>query len=183
MANNNYTPTFNGYERLGQFPLDKYSTFTSKAKAEQYALDGQTGQSPAYVGQVISVEDNGKVNVYVIDPNFSLVGIASGASSDTSSYFVFNYDTDSAKYGITLESGAYLKQISITILEEFDVDETFSIGDDYSPDRFIKSDEIISTEQGTYTYYFNEISSGITPIYVWFKITRATTGRAILKIN
>jgi len=180
---NNFTPSFTGIERLGQFPLDKYSKFDSKYDAEKYALAGQTGASPAYVGQVLSVEDNGKVNVYVIDPNYALIGIASGASADTSSYLKFDNNTESGRFGVTLEAGAYLKQISITILEPFNIEDCFTVGTDIYPDKYIKGEDIIATEPGTYTYYFNEVSSEITPVLLWFKGTRPTEGKAILKIN
>lgn len=179
----NFTPIFKGFERVSQTPLDKYSVFNSKPEAEAYASAGMNNKSPAYVGQVIAVKTNGKVNVFVIDQNYSLVGIASGASSDTSSYFEFNYGTASGQFGLSLEPGAYLKQISITILEEFDKDATFSVGSDVEPQEYISYDDVVSTELGTFTYYFDEVSSGITQILLWFKDERATKGRALLKIN
>ena len=78
----------NTFVRTGAFPLDRSSMFSSYEDAAAYAKgDGSDSRGlgrTAYVGQVISVYENGKVSVYKINEDRSLEGIGSGNSSLTS---------------------------------------------------------------------------------------------------
>lgn len=78
----------NTFVRTGAFPLDRSSMFSSYEDAAAYAKgDGSDSRGlgrTAYVGQVISVYENGKVSVYKINEDRSLEGIGGGNSSLTS---------------------------------------------------------------------------------------------------
>lgn len=78
----------NTFVRTGAFPLDRSSMFSSYEDAVAYAKgDGSDSRGlgrTAYVGQVISVYENGKVSVYKINEDRSLEGIGGGNSSLTS---------------------------------------------------------------------------------------------------
>lgn len=78
----------NTFVRTGAFPLDRSSMFSSYEDAVAYAKgDGSDSRGlgrTAYVGQVISVYENGKVSVYKINEDKSLEGIGGGNSSLTS---------------------------------------------------------------------------------------------------
>ena len=78
----------NTFVRTGAFPLDRSSMFSSYEDAVAYAKgDGSDSRGlgrTAYIGQVISVYENGKVSVYKINEDRSLEGIGSGNSSLTS---------------------------------------------------------------------------------------------------
>lgn len=78
----------NTFVRTGAFPLDRSSMFSSYEDAVAYAkgdgLDSRGLGRTAYIGQVISVYENGKVSVYKINEDRSLEGIGSGNSSLTS---------------------------------------------------------------------------------------------------
>lgn len=78
----------NTFVRTGAFPLDRSSMFSSYEDAAAYAKgDGSDSRGlgrTAYIGQVISVYENGKVSVYKINEDRSLEGIGSGNSSLTS---------------------------------------------------------------------------------------------------
>lgn len=78
----------NTFVRTGAFPLDRSSMFSSYEDAVAYAKgDGsdlrQLGKT-AYIGQVISVYENGKVSVYKINEDRSLEEFGGGNSSLTS---------------------------------------------------------------------------------------------------
>lgn len=70
----------NPFSRNGQYPLDATSIFYSKEDAERYArsieagkaLDDRKYGSAAYVGQIITVYANSKVDVYKIEENLTL---------------------------------------------------------------------------------------------------------------
>ena len=78
----------NTFVRTGAFPLDRSSMFSSYEDAVAYAKgDGSDSRGlgrTAYVGQVISVYENGKVSVYKINEDKSLEGIGGVNSSLTS---------------------------------------------------------------------------------------------------
>lgn len=78
----------NTFVRTGAFPLDRSSMFSSYEDATAYAKgDGSDSRGlgrTAYIGQVISVYENGKVSVYKINEDRSLEGIGGGNSSLTS---------------------------------------------------------------------------------------------------
>jgi hypothetical protein len=81
------TEIFNGFLRLGDFPLDESSIFSTYASAETYAKENAT----AYAGQIIAVVTEVKVDLYLItypftenyQGNFELteVGSAGGIES------------------------------------------------------------------------------------------------------
>lgn len=71
------------YQRADQIPLDPSTIFVSYNDAVAYA-SGESGYGDiAYAGQILSVIDssNGKVDVYKIDFDGSLVKIGAGESS------------------------------------------------------------------------------------------------------
>lgn len=88
----NYIETFkskmdwgNTFVRTGDFPLDRSSIFSSYDDAVLYAagsgLDSRGLGKTSYIGQIITVYENGKVNVYKINENRSLEGLGGGGSS------------------------------------------------------------------------------------------------------
>lgn len=56
------TQIFNGYSRLGSFPLDDKSIFSTYALAVTYAASNTT----AYAGQLIAVVENQVVDIYTL---------------------------------------------------------------------------------------------------------------------
>ena len=58
----NITEYPNSFKRQGAFPLDAHSIFYSVESAKEYASTNPL----AYVGQVISVVDNGVCELYII---------------------------------------------------------------------------------------------------------------------
>ena len=80
------------FQRIGAFPLDRTSLFSSLADAEAYAKgdesDARKVGGVSYVGQLVSVYDaeNNSVALYIIDADRSLkeVGFASLAADDSS---------------------------------------------------------------------------------------------------
>jgi len=80
------TELFNGFLRLGNFPLDQSSVFQNFTDAYNYAATNET----AYLGQVIAVVDSieEEVSIYTLtfpsdgfEGRYELVGIASGDSA------------------------------------------------------------------------------------------------------
>ena len=73
------------FQRTGQFPLDRSAIFSSYEDAVKYAKgdaadpDSRALYATSYVGQIISVYEDGKVNVYKIEEDRSLSGIGGGA--------------------------------------------------------------------------------------------------------
>lgn len=73
------------FQRTGQFPLDRSAIFSSYADAVKYAKgdaedpDSRALYATSYVGQIISVYEDGKVKVYKIEEDRSLSGIGGGA--------------------------------------------------------------------------------------------------------
>lgn len=66
----------NSFKRQGAFPLDSKSVFQSLGDAEKYAQD-KSAAATSYVGQIISVVEDGTVNVYKIKDtagNLELIG-------------------------------------------------------------------------------------------------------------
>ena len=66
----------NSFKRQGAFPLDSKSVFQSYGDAEKYAQD-KSAAATSYVGQIISVVEDGTVNVYKIKDtagNLELIG-------------------------------------------------------------------------------------------------------------
>ena len=85
-------PTFRPTQRIGQFPWDADSIFSSKEAAELYAQAGRSKMSSAYPQQIISVQEADHVGVYVIDNNYKLTGISNSTSADLTSYINFTYN-------------------------------------------------------------------------------------------
>ena len=76
------------FQRTGQFPLDRSAIFSSYDDAVKYAKgdaadpDSRALYATSYVGQIISVYEGGKVNVYKIEEDRSLSGIGGGALAE-----------------------------------------------------------------------------------------------------
>lgn len=67
----------NSFERQGAFPIDANSLFFSLLDAENYAKTNPV----AYVGQIISVIDSGKVNAFqIINEAGDLGSVSSSAN-------------------------------------------------------------------------------------------------------
>ena len=62
-------PLPKGYQRMGPFPLDSTSVFTSLALLQDYA----TNNGSAYAGQICTVDDGSLVTVYKINSDKSVV--------------------------------------------------------------------------------------------------------------
>ena len=197
-----FLPAFRGYERIGQFPLEKNSKFSSFEEAERYAMLGFTGQSSAYSGQIISIEEQGKISVCAIDPNFKLVGITSTTTTDSSTYMEFSYEALNLSSGaakIVLEKGSFLKTLTIQIISPFYdykgeiCDEAFTVGGPVVNGevqiQYLGEDEILTSEVGNYVVYFNSLlKEELTEIIVYANpkyhgTNGYTGGHAILKIN
>ena len=74
----------NGFNRTGKFPLDRSSMFDSLADAQAYAKgsgDSRDLGGVSYVGQIITVYENGSVKVYKIEENKSLTELAAAGDS------------------------------------------------------------------------------------------------------
>lgn len=78
------------FQRTGKFPLDRSSMFASKADADKYAKGDGTDErqlgGTSYVGQIITVYENGSVNVYTIQEDKTLkeIGSVEGVEGDLS---------------------------------------------------------------------------------------------------
>lgn len=78
------------FQRTGKFPLDRSSMFASKADADKYAKGDGTDErqlgGTSYVGQIITVYENGSVNVYTIQEDKTLkeIGSVEGVEGDIS---------------------------------------------------------------------------------------------------
>lgn len=77
------------FQRTGQFPLDRSAIFASYEDAVKYAKgdsadpDSRALYATSYVGQIISVYENGEVSVYKIEEDRSLSGIGGGNGAVT----------------------------------------------------------------------------------------------------
>lgn len=117
MIDKSFIPAIKGYERMGNFPLDKSSVIVGKTNATEYARSGN-----AYIGQILSVLESDKVNVYKINTIRELEEISSGESAYAKDYtYTFTGDTniDVSSSGITLPIGYFLKSITITFIVGF----------------------------------------------------------------
>ena len=182
-------PTFRPTQRIGQFPLDADSVFSSKEAAELYAQAGRSKMSSAYPQQIISVQEADHVGVYVIDNNYKLTGISNSTSADLTSYINFTYNDLSGSILMTLEKDFYLQSLTVSILEPFDSDSAFTIGtsreedkDDYTS-KYFGEEDLITNEIGSYKLFFNKTLSQQTTIRIWFNNGVRTRGRATLKVN
>lgn len=74
------------FQRTGAFPLDRSSVFSSLADAILYAKgagdDSRGLGGSAYVGQTISVYDNGEVTLYVINADRTLKAVGTAPEGD-----------------------------------------------------------------------------------------------------
>lgn len=199
-AETTFIPAFRGYERVGQFPLDKTSSFSSHAEAELYASRGLTRESSAYPGQIISISEKGKITVCAIDPNYKLVGITSTTTTDSSTYMEFSYEAlniSSGVHKIILEKGSFLKTITVQIVTPFTdkngnlTDIAFFIGGpiiDGQIETYIGKEDLLTSEEGHYMVYINSLlKEELTEIIIYANpigvTTPFTNGYAILKIN
>lgn len=187
-----YIPAFNGFERQGKFPLDKSTIFNSLEEAAQYAEDGRWNNSSAYVGQLISVidQDHNKTTVFTISPDWTLEGLTSTISTDTSTYVEFNAKAiEAGAVKIALEKGSFLKSITVQIIEKFK-ENSFTVGGDDVNDenrekKFLGENEMLVNEPGDYTVFFNQIIEKQTSValYTVAGVSVGESGRGILKIN
>lgn len=96
----------NPFSRNGQYPLDATSIFYSKEDAERYALSIKAGKalddrkygSAAYVGQIITVYANSKVDVYKIEEDLTLSQVG-GTDVQPKNYSELAQLAGSAKLG------------------------------------------------------------------------------------
>ena len=74
------------FQRTGAFPLDRSSVFSSYADAVKYAAgagDDERGLGgTSYVGQTVSVYNNGSVTLYIIEADRSLKEVGSAPAGD-----------------------------------------------------------------------------------------------------
>lgn len=74
------------FQRTGAFPLDRSSVFSSYADAAKYAAgagDDERGLGgTSYVGQTISVYNDGSVTLYIIEADRSLKEVGSAPAGD-----------------------------------------------------------------------------------------------------
>ena len=195
---NQFIPAFKGYERIGQFPLEKHSKFSSRKEAEEYARLGFTQESSAYVGQIISILEGDKMSVCIIDPSWKLSGITSTTTIDGSTYIDFTYELLNTNIGqaFVLEPGSFLKSVTVQIIERFcdkngkATDTAFTIemqeGNSSFTERLLGEEEMLTDEiDNNFVVYCNELLSKKTTIIISANplVTPCTSGRAILKIN
>lgn len=129
------------FQRTGQFPIDRSAIFASYEDAVKYAK-GDTNNpdsrglcATSYVGQVISVYENGKVAVYKIEEDRSLAGIGGGALTAE------NYTA-----AVALATADNIGQI-IYVLNE----ETVEGGESYSEGPYIVAGAGVVSKLGTTT--------------------------------
>lgn len=115
------------FQRTGQFPLDRSAMFSSYADAVKYAKgdasdpDSRALCATSYVGQIITVHENGKVKVYKIEEDRSLSGIGGGAlsannytealslaTSDTIGQIVYVSNEEPVEGGEPYSAGPYI---------------------------------------------------------------------------
>ena len=149
-----------------------------------------------------SIEEQGKISVCAIDPNFKLVGITSTTTTDSSTYMEFSYEALNISSGaakIVLEKGSFLKTLTIQIMSPFYdykgeiCDEAFTVGGPVVNGevkiQYLGEDEILTSEVGNYVVYFNSLlKEELTEIIVYANpkyhgTNGYTGGHAILKIN
>lgn len=182
-------PTFRPVQRIGQFPLDAESVFSSKEEAELYAQAGRSKMSSAYPQQIVTVNEADHIGVYVIDNNYKLTGISNSTSADLTSYINFTYNDLSGSVLMTLEKDFYLQSLTVSILEPFDSDNAFTIGAEREPynedykSTYFGEEDLITNEIGSYTVFFDTTLSQKTTIHIWFSDSGRTKGRATLKVN
>ena len=197
---NQFIPAFKGYERIGQFPLEKHSKFTSRKEAEEYARLGYTGESSAYPGQLISIQENDKITICTIDLSWNLSGITSTTTVDGSTYIEFTYEvlkTQSGANKFVIEEGSFLKTVTVQIIEPFCdnkgrvTDVAFTI--DKCPynssydemEKLLGEEEMLTSEKdSSFIVYYNSLVDKKTNIIISANPSvECKTGRAILKIN
>lgn len=127
------TELFNGFIRLGNFPLDERSTFLSYQDADNYAASDPT----AYPGQIIAVvnEIAQEVSIYNLiypsDPgrNYDLQGIAGSGNGTVE--FVNNLEPDENGY-LTIRA----TDIQISLTDARTVAEVLSVFEGVSKTEF-----------------------------------------------
>jgi hypothetical protein len=98
------TEIFNGFLRLGNFPLDENSIFSTYVNAETYAKENET----AYAGQIVTVVTESIVSVYYLTypftqgytGNFELRSVGSGSIESVNS--VTPVDNNITIYGTNI---------------------------------------------------------------------------------
>ena len=159
----NFSEYPNTFKRQGAFPLDAYSLFTSLTAAKTYA----SSDPRAYVGQTLSVIENGVAKVYVIENEQGKLGLSGNGITIKDSYFENTaniYSSISSK--ISKIKICFIGEINNASSIRFDFDI-------YSLD----ADDIISKEcrlgDEVYTGLIVgeiEIIQGINNLYVSYKI-------------
>lgn len=129
------------FQRTGQFPIDRSAIFASYEDAVKYAKgdsanpDSRALYATSYVGQIISVYENGKVAVYKIEEDRSLAGIGGGALT-----------ADNYSAAIALATADNIGQI-VYVLNEEPVED----GEPYSAGPYIVAGEGVVSKLGTTT--------------------------------
>lgn len=129
------------FQRTGQFPIDRSAIFASYEDAVKYAKgdsdnpDSRALYATSYVGQIISVYENGKVAVYKIEEDRSLAGIGGGALT-----------ADNYSAAVALATADNIGQI-VYVLNEEPVED----GEPYSAGPYIVAGEGVVSKLGTTT--------------------------------
>lgn len=129
------------FQRTGQFPIDRSAIFASYEDAVKYAKgdaanpDSRALYATSYVGQIISVYENGKVAVYKIEEDRSLAGIGGGALT-----------ADNYSAAVALATADNIGQV-IYVLNE----EPVEGGEPYSAGPYIVAGEGVISKLGTTT--------------------------------
>lgn len=129
------------FQRTSQFPIDRSAIFASYEDAVKYAKgdaanpDSRALYATSYVGQIISVYEDGKVAVYKIEEDRSLAGIGSGALT-----------ADNYSAAVALATADNIGQI-IYVLNE----EPVEGGETYSAGPYIVAGEGVVSKLGTTT--------------------------------
>lgn len=129
------------FQRTGQFPIDRSAIFASYEDAVKYAKgdaanpDSRALYATSYVGQIISVYENGKVAVYKIEEDRSLAGIGGGALT-----------ADNYSAAVALATVDNIGQV-IYVLNE----EPVEGGEPYSAGPYIVAGEGVVSKLGTTT--------------------------------
>lgn len=95
------------FQRTGAFPLDRTDLFSSLDDAEKYAAGGADSRGlsgSSYVGQIITVWENGVVKAYQIqeDRSLSELGSGGGQTIDLSSYPFYRMMADDGKPAVMI---------------------------------------------------------------------------------
>lgn len=207
-----YRDVIKGFRRLGQFPLDADSVFDSYDKALEYAVNGATGKSNAYPGQLVSIIPEDVLDnvsdvtaqsnffnpgeVYIVSPDYSLAKLPNKIALDGS----LTYELDSSEESMDFASGStiiYIPTGYVVTSVSINVKTAFASG--YYIDLFLKKLSDVSSIDNDDESWIDNIpldDSGIINIQTYFKAADSayrvllrtssndqTIGDAIIKLN